>query len=64
MSKKALYSEDYVALGSLILRIGIFIASIAHGFPKVFSGGAEHLAEGLSEAGYQGAWERPTWQVL
>ena len=54
MSKKTFYSEDYVALGLLILRIGIGIAFMAHGFPKVFSGGAEHLAEALAKAGIPG----------
>jgi putative oxidoreductase len=54
MSKKLIYSEDYVAAGLLILRIGIGIAFVLHGFPKVFGGGAEHLAGALAKAGIPG----------
>lgn len=54
IAKKLIYSEKYVAAGLLILRIGIGIAFILHGFPKVFSGGAEHLAGALVKAGIPG----------
>ena len=54
ISKKLFYSENYVATGLLILRIGIGIAFVMHGFPKVFSGGAEHLAGPLAKAGIPG----------
>lgn len=53
MAKKLIYSEDYIALGLLILRIGIGIAFVVHGMPKVF-GGAEHLAGALAKAGIPG----------
>ena len=53
MAKKLMYSDDYIALGLLILRIGIGIAFVVHGIPKVF-GGAEHLAGALAKAGIPG----------
>jgi putative oxidoreductase len=54
MLKKLLYSEDYVATGLLLLRIGIGIAFVLHGFPKVFGGHAEGLAGALTKAGIPG----------
>ena len=54
LPKKWFYSEDYIALGLLILRIGVGIAFICHGFPKLFMGGAPYLAKGLTAAGIPG----------
>lgn len=54
MLKKIIYSEDYISTGLLVLRIGIGIAFIMHGFPKVFGGGAEGLSAGLAKAGIPG----------
>lgn len=54
MLKKLLYSEDTVPLGLLVLRIGIGIAFMVHGYPKVFLGGAEGLAKGLAATGIPG----------
>ena len=54
MSKKMFYSEDHIALGLLIIRIGIGIAFMAHGFPKLFMGGALGLSKGLAAAGIPG----------
>jgi putative oxidoreductase len=54
MSKRILYSEDHIALALLIVRIGIGIAFMAHGFPKLFMGGALGLSKGLAAAGIPG----------
>jgi len=54
MLKKIIYSKDHRDLGLLMLRIGIGIAFIAHGYPKLFLGGAEGLAKGLAAAGIPG----------
>ena len=54
LPKKLFYSEDYIALGLLIVRIGVGIAFICHGFPKLFMGGAPNLAKGLIAAGIPG----------
>ena len=54
MSRKLFYSEDQIALGLLIVRIGIGIAFMAHGFPKLFMGGALGLSKGLAAAGIPG----------
>lgn len=52
--KRFLYSEDNIALGLLVLRIGIGLAFILHGFPKLFMGGAVGLAKGLAATGIPG----------
>ncbi len=52
--KKFFYSEDNIALGLLVLRIGIGLAFILHGFPKLFLGGAAGLAKGLAATGIPG----------
>ena len=54
MLKKWLYSEDNIALGLLVLRVGIGIAFVIHGFPKVFMGGAVGLSKGLAATGIPG----------
>ncbi len=54
MFKKLLYSEDRIALGLLIVRIGVGLAFMAHGFPKLFLGGALGLSKGLAAAGIPG----------
>lgn len=54
MLKKLLYSEDYISVGLLVLRIGIGIAFMIHGYPKIFGGHAEGLAGGLAKAGIPG----------
>jgi putative oxidoreductase len=54
MSKKLFYSEDQIATGLLILRIGIGIAFMVHGFPKLFMGGALGLSKGLAATGIPG----------
>ena len=54
MFKRWLYSEDNIALGLLVLRVGIGIAFVIHGFPKVFMGGAVGLAKGLAATGIPG----------
>ena len=54
MSKKLFYSEDQIALALLIVRIGIGIAFMVHGFPKLFMGGAVGLSKGLAAAGIPG----------
>ena len=54
MLKKLLYSENRISQGLLILRLGIGIAFIMHGFPKIFMGGAVHLAEAITKAGIPG----------
>jgi len=54
MFKEWLYSKYNKDLGLLLLRIGIGIAFIAHGYPKLFLGGAEGLAKGLAAAGIPG----------
>lgn len=54
MLKKIIYSEDYISTGLLVLRIGIGIAFMLHGFPKIFGGGAEGLSMGLAKAGIPG----------
>ena len=54
MLKKLIYSKDHRDLGLLLLRIGIGIAFIAHGYPKLFMGGAEGLAKGLAATGIPG----------
>lgn len=54
MLKKFFYSEDQIATGLLIIRIGIGIAFMVHGFPKLFMGGALGLSKGLAAAGIPG----------
>lgn len=54
MLKNLVYSKDRKDLGLLLLRIGIGIAFIAHGYPKLFMGGAEGLAKGLAATGIPG----------
>ena len=54
MFKKWIYSKDNKDLGLLLLRIGIGIAFMAHGYPKLFLGGAEGLAKGLTAVGIPG----------
>jgi putative oxidoreductase len=54
MSKKFFYSEDQIALGLLIVRIGVGIAFMVHGYPKLFMGGALGLSKGLAAAGIPG----------
>ena len=54
MFKEWVYSKDNKDLGLLLLRIGIGIAFIAHGYPKLFMGGAAGLAKGLAAAGIPG----------
>ena len=54
MSRKLFYSEDQIALGLLILRIGVGIAFMIHGFPKLFMGGALGLSKGLAASGIPG----------
>jgi putative oxidoreductase len=51
---KTLYSENYIDLGLLLLRLGFGIAFIFHGYPKLFMGGAAGLAKGLAAAGIPG----------
>jgi len=54
MFKRWLYSEETVALGLLVLRVGIGIAFVIHGFPKLFMGGAVGLSKGLAATGIPG----------
>lgn len=54
MFKRWLYSEDTIALGLLVLRVGIGIAFVLHGFPKLFMGGAVGLSKGLAATGIPG----------
>jgi putative oxidoreductase len=54
MLKEWVYSKDNKNLGLLLLRIGIGIAFMLHGYPKVFMGGAVGLAKGLAAAGIPG----------
>jgi putative oxidoreductase len=54
MLKRLLYSEDNIALGLLVLRVGIGIAFVLHGFPKLFMGGAVGLSKGLAATGIPG----------
>jgi putative oxidoreductase len=54
VSRKFFYSEDKVALGLLIVRVGVGIAFMAHGFPKLFMGGALGLSKGLAAVGIPG----------
>jgi putative oxidoreductase len=54
MSRKLFYSEDHIALGLLIVRVGVGIAFMAHGFPKLFMGGALGLSKGLAAVGIPG----------
>ena len=54
MSRKWFYSEDQIALGLLILRVGVGIAFMVHGFPKLFMGGALGLSKGLAATGIPG----------
>jgi putative oxidoreductase len=54
MLKKLLYSEDKIALGLLIVRVGVGLAFVLHGFPTVFMGGAPLLAKGLAATGIPG----------
>lgn len=54
MVKKMLYTEDQIATALLLLRIGIGISFMAHGFPKLFLGGAIGLGKGLAAAGIPG----------
>lgn len=54
MFKRWFYSEDNIALGLLVLRVGIGIAFVMHGFPKLFMGGAMGLSKGLAATGIPG----------
>ena len=54
MFKDWVYSKDNKDLGLLLLRIGIGIAFMLHGYPKLFMGGAVGLAKGLAAAGIPG----------
>ena len=54
MFKDWIYSKDNKDLGLLLLRIGVGIAFIAHGYPKLFMGGAVGLTKGLAAAGIPG----------
>ena len=54
MYKKILYSEDHLATALLIVRVGIGISFMVHGFPKLFLGGALGLSKGLAAAGIPG----------
>jgi putative oxidoreductase len=54
MIRRFLYSEDRVALALLVVRVGIGIAFVLHGFPKLFLGGAVGLSKGLAAAGIPG----------
>ena len=54
MFKRFFYSEDSVALGLLALRVGIGIAFVVHGYPKLFMGGAVGLSKGLAATGIPG----------
>jgi putative oxidoreductase len=54
MFKRWFYSEDSIALGLLVLRVGIGIAFVLHGFPKLFMGGAVGLSKGLAATGIPG----------
>jgi len=54
MYKRLFYSEENIALGLLVLRVGIGIAFVIHGFPKVFMGGAVGLSKGLAATGIPG----------
>ena len=54
MFKRLLYSENNIALGLLVLRVGIGIAFVVHGYPKLFMGGAMGLAKGLAATGIPG----------
>jgi putative oxidoreductase len=54
MFKEWVYSKDKKNLGLLLLRIGIGIAFMAHGYPKLFMGGAAGLAKGLTAVGIPG----------
>ena len=49
--KKLFYSESAINSGLLFLRLGIGIAFILHGYPKLFQGGADHLAGWLTKVG-------------
>ncbi len=53
MFKTILYSDKTINIGLLILRIGIGIAFILHGYPKLM-GGAENLAINLTKHGIPG----------
>jgi putative oxidoreductase len=54
MLKRFLYSEDRYATALLMVRVGVGIAFICHGFPKLFMGGAIGLSKGLAAAGIPG----------
>lgn len=54
MLKRFLYSEDQVATALLLIRVGIGISFMIHGFPKLFLGGAIGLGKGLAVAGIPG----------
>jgi putative oxidoreductase len=54
MLKRFLYSEDRMATALLMLRIGVGIAFVCHGFPKLFMGEAAGLSKGLAAAGIPG----------
>jgi putative oxidoreductase len=54
MFKKWIYSKDNKDLGLLLLRIGIGMAFMAHGYPKLFMGGVAGLTKGLAAAGIPG----------
>ena len=54
MVKELFYSENKINHGLLLLRVGVGTAFMFHGFPKLFMGGAAHLAKGLVVAGIPG----------
>ena len=54
MLSKLLYSENRISQGLLVLRVGIGLSFMAHGYPKLFLGGAAHLAGAMAKAGIPG----------
>jgi putative oxidoreductase len=54
MFKEWIYSKNNKDFGLLLLRIGVGIAFMVHGYPKIFMGGAVGLAKGLAAAGIPG----------
>ncbi len=54
MFRKFLYSEDHIATALLVVRVGIGISFMCHGFPKLFLGGALGLGKGLTAVGIPG----------
>ena len=51
---KMLYSENRISQGLLVLRVGIGLSFMAHGYPKLFMGGAAYLAGAMAKAGIPG----------